>query len=187
MQNGVKSVHRFHRKGEDGSKIPTGTVLLTFASNDSALTRIILFYESFQLLEFRESPLRCFKCQRYGHTERNCRSLERCVHCAGKHPSAECTSPNKPSCVNCGGQHEAKDRSCPAYELNRKNRLNMLEHRIPFIRAKAMAMTETSRTYSSVAAAAQARTQPTLNNLGSDMIRPSGNSLSHSDAPRIHD
>nr|GBM84905.1 hypothetical protein AVEN_37363-1 [Araneus ventricosus] len=47
-------------------------------------------------------PLRCFKCQRFGHSKTSCRGSVTCAHCAEVgHKSTDCTGTEK--CVNCKG------------------------------------------------------------------------------------
>ena len=50
---------------------------------------------------------RCFKCNRWGHTQTAWASQTRCGHCAGPHNTKDCTQPKKSSCVNCGRRHKA--------------------------------------------------------------------------------
>jgi hypothetical protein len=38
-------------------------------------------------------PLQCKRCQRFGHTQRNCGYAPRCVACGGSHLSGECPAP----------------------------------------------------------------------------------------------
>ncbi|XP_055936892.1 uncharacterized protein LOC129966489 [Argiope bruennichi] len=48
------------------------------------------------------NPLRCFKCQRFGHSKANCRGALTCALCAAAgHESNECSQKEK--CVNCKG------------------------------------------------------------------------------------
>jgi len=64
---------------------------------------------------------RCFKCNRWGHTQTACASQTRCGHCAGPHNTKDCTQPKKTSCVNCGRRHKAWNRrDCPIYKTVRE-------------------------------------------------------------------
>ena len=63
------------------------------------------------------SPLRCFRCLRFGHTRDFCRGRKTCEKCSSnEHVSDECTA-GSPRCVKCDDTqtpHSAFDRSCPA-------------------------------------------------------------------------
>jgi hypothetical protein len=60
-----------------------------------------------------KGPLQCKRCQRFGHTQRNCGHAPRCVACGGAHLSGECPVPGgQPKCCICGGGHTANYRGC---------------------------------------------------------------------------
>jgi len=64
----------------------------------------------------KNSPLipQCKKCQSFGHTKNYCSNTVRCVKCAGKHDTANCTleKSEPPKCCNCGERHPANYRGC---------------------------------------------------------------------------
>ena len=68
----------------------------------------------------------CKNCQAYGHTRHYCAMQARCVKCAGKHPTNECTKPanQKPKCIHCGEPHPANYRGCKVAKELQKIRLN---------------------------------------------------------------
>lgn len=47
--------------------------------------RIFLGYISYAVCPFVPHPLRCYKCQRYGHVVAVCRGKLRCARCGGEH------------------------------------------------------------------------------------------------------
>jgi hypothetical protein len=58
-------------------------------------------------------PLQCKRCQRFGHTQRNCGYAPWCVACGKTHHSGECSTPKEQlKCCGCGGNHTANYRSC---------------------------------------------------------------------------
>ena len=60
-----------------------------------------------------KGPLQCKRCQRFGHTQRNCGYAPRCVACGGPHLSGGCSTPREqPQCCSCGGNHTANYRGC---------------------------------------------------------------------------
>lgn len=61
--------------------------------------------------------MQCRNCQRWGHAQRNCAALTRCVKCSEGHPSWTCPkSRETPAvCANCKGAHPASSVECPVY------------------------------------------------------------------------
>ena len=78
----------------------------------------------FRIIESKEQPniLRCFNCQKFGHTARSCSQESKCTKCSGNHPIKDCpTEKTQPLCANCQGPHMANSRDCPKFlELLRK-------------------------------------------------------------------
>ncbi|XP_067656365.1 uncharacterized protein [Haliotis asinina] len=70
-QQGVSSVKRFTRRKEDSTIEPTNTYLFTFAR--SSLPRSIKAgYVNIGVEVYVPTPLRCFKCQKFGHGSKTC-------------------------------------------------------------------------------------------------------------------
>lgn len=74
---------------------------------------------SLRLKDFEKPKPRlkqCYRCQGYGHTQRECPDSLKCLRCSKSHRSSECeiTNPTHYCCPNCGGQHVSVDRNCPA-------------------------------------------------------------------------
>lgn len=57
-------------------------------------------------------PIRCFKCQRYGHVAAVCKGKQRCGKCSGEHEYGKCQEGTKLKCCNCGGEHSSAYRGC---------------------------------------------------------------------------
>jgi hypothetical protein len=67
-----------------------------------------------------KDPLQCRRCQRFGHTQRNCGYTPRCVACGKPHPSGECSTPRQQhKCCSCGGNHTANYRGCAKWKENK--------------------------------------------------------------------
>lgn len=61
------------------------------------------------------SPMRCYKCQKFGHTSQRCDGPSICGDCGKEqHDGLECSPP--PKCVNCSGEHAPRSRQCPKYK-----------------------------------------------------------------------
>ena len=104
----------------DGVRRNTAAVIFTFATSKLP-ERVMVGYESAPLRPFIPNPLRCFKCQLYGHHGNACRSsLSYCGKCAGEgHRSDDCTSLVE-KCRNCTGAHSTFSRDCPAWKLEKE-------------------------------------------------------------------
>lgn len=77
--------------------------------------RVFLGCLSFRVHPYRRPPLRCFKCQRYGHIVAACRGDRRCGKCGGEHEFSECKE-KVVKCGSCGGGHIAGNRECEQYK-----------------------------------------------------------------------
>ncbi|KAF0314565.1 Fasciclin-1 [Amphibalanus amphitrite] len=97
--------------------VSTNNIILTFDSTNLP-SEIRVGYVKVRVRPFVPAPMRCFRCQRFGHTKDNCRGRPTCSKCASQDHTDETCVSETPRCVNCGeGQtpHSAYDRSCPAY------------------------------------------------------------------------
>jgi hypothetical protein len=66
-------------------------------------------------------PLQCKRCQRFGHTQRNCGYAPRCVACGEEHPSGNCVTPKQQfKCCSWGGNHTASYRGCSKWKKQRR-------------------------------------------------------------------
>ncbi|GFN82814.1 RNA-directed DNA polymerase from mobile element jockey [Plakobranchus ocellatus] len=104
--SGVTHVRRIKvRRGED--KIQTDTVVLTFDSLKPP-SRIRAGYLTLDVRLY--VPMRCYKCQGYGHGKDRCKEPAAvCVRCAkGGHVERDCSA--DPYCVNRRGDHAAAAR-----------------------------------------------------------------------------
>jgi len=108
----VKSVYRFN-KTKEGVKTPTYSVKLSFSDTNLPPT-IPLGYRMHKVSKYVPPPLRCFKCQRFGHVADECRGHERCTRCGKNHDVDNCqTEKANFKCANCGGNHSAAYGGCP--------------------------------------------------------------------------
>ncbi|XP_048251529.1 uncharacterized protein LOC125379297 [Haliotis rufescens] len=109
---GVTAVKRFSRKSEDGKFIPTNTYLFTFCLAKIP-NSIKAGYFNIGVEVYVPNPLRCYKCQQFGHGAKTCTRKARCFRCSGIHEGSECTDDVK--CANCDGEHVASSKSCPVF------------------------------------------------------------------------
>ena len=63
-------------------------------------------------------PIRCIKCQEYGHMHDSCIRVEKCATCASvSHPTSSCTNASAPLCMSCGTGlgHASSSPKCPVF------------------------------------------------------------------------
>ena len=108
---GVSKVSRFILKKE-GKEIKTNTLFLTFESHKPP-EKLKIGYYVVNVQPYIPNPLRCFQCQKFGHSKKWCKNNQACWKCGSEgHDGSECTSETT-SCLNCKGDHYASSKSCP--------------------------------------------------------------------------
>ena len=63
-------------------------------------------------------PRRCFNCNKYGHTNKDCRRDLSCPFCGKTHSDDECDVKSEPSshlCSNCEENHPVFSKECKEY------------------------------------------------------------------------
>ena len=105
---------------------------------------------------FIPNPLRCFKCQYFGHGQNTFRGKLACARC-GKfdHDNKACV--NDVIYINCKGTHCAYSRVCPQWELTKRQLQQVrVQNRLSFPEARKLVETSTpkevGKTYAAVAA-----------------------------------
>lgn len=126
----VVGVMRFKRKEGDERDSP---VLLTFAGN--VLPEVMyLGSMAYRVREYIRPPLRCFNCQRFGHTASSCRGKRRCAKCGQEHEIKECKAETS-RCCNCGGDHMAAFRGCEHFIQAKQIQSNRDQNKVSYMEA----------------------------------------------------
>ncbi len=99
-----------------GEKCDSLSVLIKF-DEPRLPNKVYIGYMSYEVRPYIPPPLRCFKCQKYGHVAAVCKGKQRCGRCAGEHEYGKCEEGAKLKCCNCGGEHTSAYRGC---EMSKK-------------------------------------------------------------------
>ncbi|GFT44752.1 uncharacterized protein TNCV_2845351 [Trichonephila clavipes] len=146
---GVTQVRRIKIK-KDSSLSPTKHLILTFNSPKLPST-IKAGYLNCKIRPYIPNPLRCFKCQRFGHSQTSCRGQLTCSRCAAVgHFSTDCTL--EPKCINCLQAHSADSKLCPKWKAEKQIQEIKTNKNITYIEArKLVAPPPLTLTYSQAA------------------------------------
>ena len=117
-----------------GKKENIHTYILTFGTSDLP-TKIKVGYLSVPIKPCIPNPLRCFRCQRFGHHRDQCKSPEVCGKCGNTDHSKEHCEVD-PACVNCKGKHEASSKNCPSWKKEKEISRIKTERNLPYPQAR---------------------------------------------------
>ena len=116
--DGVTHIRRL-TSFRDGQRRDTSLLVLTFDST-TLPEKISIGWLRKEARVFIPNPLRCFKCQRFGHGSSSCRQTARCQKCGeAPHEDTECTSAK--SCLSCGSSdHLVSSSQCPVWKEEKR-------------------------------------------------------------------
>ncbi|KFM67744.1 hypothetical protein X975_21863, partial [Stegodyphus mimosarum] len=83
------------------------------------------------------NPMRCFQCQRFGHSKMSCRGSITCARCSQiGHDCENCTA--APLFVNCKGEHPAFSRLCPKWKSGKEVQTTKVKRNISYAEARRL-------------------------------------------------
>ncbi|XP_055924660.1 uncharacterized protein LOC129956746 [Argiope bruennichi] len=127
----------------DGQLLPTKHFILTF-NRPKIPERVKVGYMKLAVRPYIPNPLRCFQCQRFGHSKANCRGTLTCARCAEKnHDSQQCSAQEK--CVNCAGNHSSFSRSCPRWLMEKQIVTIKFKENFPYPEARRKVIGQTPK------------------------------------------
>ncbi|GBO13010.1 hypothetical protein AVEN_258905-1 [Araneus ventricosus] len=104
------------------------------------------------------NPLRCFKCQRFGHSQTSSRGTLTCARCAEVgHESTGCTAKEK--CVNCQGDHTSFSRNCLTWKLEKEVVATKVKNQISYPEARKIVASKAPTAGTSYASVAQKKSK----------------------------
>ena len=133
-KQGVTEVKRVLIKKEG----KTNTYIMQFKT-PKIPEKIKVGYTKERVEQYIPNPLRCYKCQKYGHNEDNCRAREVCGKCGQLNPDRhinDCQFPCK--CENCDGDHPEYARSCESWRQEKEILTVKHQNNIPYYEARKL-------------------------------------------------
>ncbi|XP_064475742.1 uncharacterized protein LOC135389638 [Ornithodoros turicata] len=98
--------------------ITTRNIILTF-DRPTLPDKLKVGYLSADVRPYVPNPLRCFRCNRFGHAADSCRGSACCARCGkSEHETKECKGPD--CCVNCSSNHPSYSRSCTKWKYEKE-------------------------------------------------------------------
>ncbi|KNZ79696.1 hypothetical protein J132_08855 [Termitomyces sp. J132] len=96
-----------------------GHLIAKFSNENDAnkVTTMRLYIHHTRVMAEKQGrePMRCYRCQGYGHVATACMKPEQCARCGEDHPSKGCTNP--PCCIPCGLiGHPSYSRKCAIFQ-----------------------------------------------------------------------
>ena len=79
---------------------------------------------------FVPKPMRCFNCNKSGHTNQRCKVAAKCQWCRNDKHEGQCEGPKL--CSNCNGPHASSARDCPVWKKEKEIQRVRVEKRISF-------------------------------------------------------
>ena len=100
------------------------------------------------------NPIRCFKCQKFGHGKGQCKGKLKCFKCGAEdHEGFDCK--NNPKCSNCGQPHMASSKDCQHFIREKEIQKIKSEKNISYPEARRFVSatndSPTQKSYASVA------------------------------------
>jgi len=95
---------------ETGPEVNLNTFLIIHNTPNIPISIRIGHY-NVRVNPYVRSPVRCFKCQKFGHGQGQCKGKIICFKCSEEgHDGYTCENAHK--CANCGESHMASSKDC---------------------------------------------------------------------------
>lgn len=95
-------------------KMPNTSMIVLSFENPDIPYFINIENERVPVKPFKQRPLQCFKCFRFGHPSRVCHNTRLCSTCSGLFHE-DCRLEAK--CINCNNNHKSTDKICPKFKI----------------------------------------------------------------------
>jgi len=135
---GVVNIENISVKDSSGGR-SSNTFVVTFRL-PTLPKHVIVGYMRVPVDLYILNPLRCFKCQKFGHGSKACKGTETCARCGQTGHNGDCS--NEVKCPNCSGAHTAFSKECPKWILERKIQGIKAERGISYFEARKIVTAE---------------------------------------------
>ena len=114
---------------KEGKVIPTNTLFLTFGSPELP-KEITVSYLKVKVALFVPNPMRCFNCNKFGHTSQRCKVAAKCTGCGKDKHEGQCEGPKL--CSNCNGPHASSLKIARSGRRRRRFNVSALRNAYSF-------------------------------------------------------
>ena len=133
QEQGVVKVHRVTVK-KDTEKVHQHPV--SDLQHSRPPKRDHVGYLKVKMALFVPSPMRCFNCNKFGHTSQRCKVAAKCTGCEKDKHEGRCEGPKL--CSNCNGPHASSAKDCPVWQKEKEIQRVRVEKRIFFPEARQL-------------------------------------------------
>ncbi|GBN50465.1 hypothetical protein AVEN_245341-1 [Araneus ventricosus] len=147
----VREVRRINIR-KNGQTIPTKHLVLTF-NTPNLPESVRIAYLNCPVRAYIPNPLRCYKCQRFGHTTQSCRGKLTCAQCSQIGHESKTCNVTTPYCINCKENHPAYAKVCSSWKMEKEIQTTKIKQNISFREARKIIESRTPKvgvSYSSV-------------------------------------
>ena len=124
----VKEVIRMQRYNRDLKKLEDSLSVMVVFESIITPASVWCCGRNRDVLPYHRKVMQCYKCQKYGHLQKDCKSKEICLRCAKNHQSRD--GPLKQEsvdertsryrCANCKQNHSSTSSVCPVRRENQQ-------------------------------------------------------------------
>ena len=120
----------------NNTEIKTNTLILTF-NTPKIPDSLKICYLNIPVSQYVPNPIRCYKCQRFGHVTSKCKHNEVCARCSATgHKDDTCTKEHK--CFNCEENHASYNKKCSFYKREYDIQHIRVSQNVSFFEARAI-------------------------------------------------
>jgi hypothetical protein len=121
---------------KNGNLIPTNTYILDFDTPNPP-EKIKIGYYCLKVETYIPNPLRCYNCQKFGHSSDRCKNEKVCFRCGSENCSAgDCRE--EPKCVNCNESHPSSSKQCTVWIKEKEIQKRKVEKHISYPEARKL-------------------------------------------------